>query len=95
MKSIKDIISQNKKHFTWKKCEACGEYSRENTMESVAVDEERTPALVCPKCYYCCSEKADELEYDICSGEYEPEPKITLERDAREEALNDLSSGKW
>lgn len=45
----------------YKPCSACGEMTQECDMESVLFDEERTPALVCPKCYFGAEERADEV----------------------------------
>jgi hypothetical protein len=82
-------------------CEACGVITQDCDLEGVAVDEERTLALVCPKCYFGCEERADEHKSDAQSSEeatdWDEELPVAEEReeDPREDALTDLANGKW
>lgn len=92
---LKTFIEKNWESGYWVKCEACGEMNPKASMECVIVDEERTPALVCPKCYYIAEEKADEhKEYDILPGECEV-PQREYYDDPKESALNDIAQGRW
>lgn len=103
MKKISDIIedaikSELEKEVTrhWdetyhRKCEVCGDMSLFKDMETILVDEDRTPALVCHRCYFVSSEK----DYDILPGEYENNDPEPSDDDPKESALNDIAQGKW